>query len=398
MNTQPSSATQSPIIPYGKQHLDADDIQAVVDVLKSDWLTQGPAVTRFESALADYCQVPYAVAFSSATAALHTAVAVAGLGAGGIGLTSPLTFVATANALLYNDATPGFMDIDPMTLNLDARLLPDEPDEDVKAILPVHFAGLPCDLPTIYAWAKQRNIVVIEDAAHALGAFYTHPEWGRVPVGKCQDMAVFSFHPVKPVTTGEGGAIVTPHQHYYEKLVEFRSHGITRDPARMFWTDSNNPDPWHYEMQSLGYNYRMCDIQAALGWSQLSKLDSFRDRRDVLVKRYQEAFGRHPALCTQRHSPDLQSGHHLFPIWLNTANTSITRRGLYDHLVAQGIRPQVHYRPVHLQPYYQQHCGTKAGMFPEAETYAENCLSLPLYVDLTDAQQARVIEAVLSAL
>ncbi len=375
-------------LPYGKQSVGEKDVEAVIEVLNSPYLTQGPAIQAFEEAVAAYCGVPYAVAFSSGTAALHGAYAAAGIGLGDEVVTSPITFAATSNAVLYQNGTPVFADIDPRTWNLDpvataARITP-----KTKALAPIHFAGQPADLNAFYQLADAHDLVVIEDACHALGGRYQ----GK-PIGQCRDMAVFSFHPVKSITTGEGGMVVTPHRSYYEKLLQFRSHGITKhaDTFSVF-----EGAPWEYEMQFLGYNYRITDIQAALGTAQLEKLDGFVARRQELAERYEAAFAPYPAIETQARTQDTQSGHHLFVIRLNPEYSPISRRTLYDRLVAANIMPQVHYIPVHLQPYYQDTLGTGPGDYPHAEFYYNHCLSLPLYPSLSNQEQDYVIEQVLS--
>jgi len=371
-------------IPYGRQTLGAEELDAVMAVLRSDYLTQGPAIEQFEKAVADYCQVPYAVAFSSGTAALHAACHAAGLGTGNEAITTPITFVATANAVLYQNATPVFADIDPATWNLDPQKAAEKISPNTKALMPVHFAGQPVDLDAFYTLADQHDLVVIEDACHALGA-----EYHGKPIGHCRDMAVFSFHPVKSITTGEGGMVVTPHRHYYEKLLQFRTHGITKD-SRTFTAFEGAP--WEYEMQDLGYNYRMTDIQAALGVAQMHKLDDFIQRRTQLVTRYREAFTDLPAIRCQSPMPDTHSGHHLYAILLDANHCNLMRRAVFEKLVEADIRPQVHYIPVHLQPYYQQHLGTKPGDYLFAEEYYAHCLSLPLYPTLSDEEQDYVIE------
>lgn len=376
-------------IAYGKQTLDDQDIQAVVDVLKSPYLTQGPAIAAFEKAVASYCQVGYAVAFSSGTAALHAAYHVIGLGPGDEAITSPITFAASSNAMAYVGATPVFADIDPNTWNLSLDAVKQKLTSKTKALVPVHFAGLPVDLEAYYAFADQHNLVVIEDAAHALGAHYQ----GH-PVGQCRDMGILSFHPVKSITTGEGGMVVTPHRHYYEALLQFRTHGITKN-TEQFKVFSGAP--WEYEMQELGYNYRMTDIQAALGLSQLSKLDDFIARRQIIVDRYRQAFADLPAVSMQAQPTDRQSAHHLFILTLNDS-APLERRALFEALWAQNIRPQVHYIPVHLQPYYQEQYGYGTGDFPIAEDYYSRCISLPIYPTLTDEEQQYIIDCIKSHL
>ncbi len=377
-------------IPYGRQTVGQEEIDAVIEVLKSPFITQGPAIERFEKAVAEYCNVAYAVAFCNGTAALHAAYAAAGISPGDEAVTTPLTFVATSNALLFHQAKPVFSDIDPLTLNLDMAAAAEKITSRTRAIIPVHFAGQPVDLDACYALADKHNLVVIEDGCHALGARYQ----GQA-IGQCRDMAVFSFHPVKSITTGEGGMVVTPHKHYYEKLLQFRSHGIVRN-AEQF--NAVPVEPWAYEMQTLGWNYRLTDMQAAMGVVQMSKLDGFIERRTVLAERYQAAFQNEPALILQQPLPNVQSAHHLFIIQINPRHTAITRRQLFDRLVEANIRPQVHYMPIHLHPYYQQALGTKLGDYPHAEQYYNHCLSLPLYPLLADDEQDYIIDTVKTSL
>lgn len=377
-------------IPYGRQTVGAEEIDAVTQVLKGEFITQGPAISAFESAVADYCQVPYAVAFANGTAALHGAYVAAGLSAGDEAITSPLTFLATSNAMVFCGATPVFADIDPTTWNLSPEATQQALTPKTKALVPVHFAGQPVDLAAFYALADQHNLVVIEDACHALGGTYQ-----QKPIGACRDMAVFSFHPVKSITTGEGGMVVTPHKHLYEKLLAFRSHGMVRDAAKF---ETLTPDPWVYEMQTLGYNYRMTDMQAAMGRAQMQKLSGFIAQREMLSQRYEAALASDPRVILQHPEPCGTSARHLFAIRINPQETRVSRREVYDHLVAANIRPQVHYLPVHLQPYYRNTFGTVPGQFPNAESYYETCLSLPLYPSLSLDDQDFVIAQLSKAL
>lgn len=378
------------LIPYSCQTLDDADIEAVVSVLKSPYLTQGPTVGRFEASVAQYCGVDYAVAFSSGTAALHAACAVAGLGVGDELITSTLSFVASANAALYLGAKPRLADCDPDTWNMAVDHVETLLTPQTKILMPVHFAGAPVDLARVNALAEAHQLVVIEDASHALGAQYH----GR-PIGQCRDMAVFSFHPVKSLTTGEGGMVVTPHRHYYEALMAFRSHGIIRESTQFVDAAAG---PWHYEMQSLGYNYRLTDIQAALGVSQLAKLDSFIEARHQIVERYDAVFKDHPWVSIQARPATDRSAHHLYPIVLKTASPFEDRRWLHETLKAQGILTQVHYRPIHMQPYYRQQGLSQLGDCPHAEAYYAGCLSIPVYPTLSESDQRWVIEQLLSAL
>ena len=376
------------MIPYGKQDIDADDVAAVVATLKSDWLTQGPAVERFEQAVAAHCDVPYAVAVNSATSALHIACLAAGLQPGDAGWTSPNTFVASANAIAYCGGRPDFVDIDAHDWNLDVELLEQKLRQGApKLLIPVHFGGLSCAMQRIGQLAEEFGFAVIEDASHAIGARYR----GR-PVGCCDhaDMAVFSFHPVKIVTTGEGGVIVTKRRDLFERLQRLRSHGITRDAALM---DAAPDGPWFYQQIELGYNYRMTDIQAALGASQMRRLEPFVERRAALARRYDAALADLP-VTRQQHHAAAASAHHLYVV---LCREDSDRRRVFERLRAAGIGVNVHYIPVHLQPYYRQ-LGYAAGDFPEAERYYRRALSLPLYYALSESEQDQVIAALREAL
>jgi UDP-4-amino-4,6-dideoxy-N-acetyl-beta-L-altrosamine transaminase len=374
------------MIPYGRQQISDDDIEAVVAVLRSDWLTQGPAVLRFEQAVAQHCGAEYAVAVSNATAALHIACLAAGLGPGDALWTSPNTFVASANC-----ARPGFVDIDPLTLNMDAgalaqRLADAERDGVLpKVLVPVHFAGQSCDMQAIGALARQYGIKVIEDASHAIGASYK-----GAPVGRCQfsDMTVFSFHPVKIVTTGEGGMVLTNDRALYEQLLLLRSHGITRSPEAM----QNAPDgPWYYEQTTLGFNYRMNDLQAALGASQMGRLGQFVERRQALARRYDELLAGLP-LVLPATIADASSATHLYVVRLKLDVIAATHREVFDGLRARGIGVNLHYIPVHTQPYYRA-LGFAPGDFPLAEQYYREAISLPMFAGLDDEAQDQVVAA-----
>ena len=385
------------MIPYGKHHIDEDDIQAVVDILRSSFLTQGPAVEAFEKALAEYVGVKYAVAVSSGTAALHLAALAAGVGPGTSLVTSPITFVASANASRYCGGDLLFADIDPETINMSPSALREVllKNSNVKAIIPVHFAGLPCDMIAIKNLADEAGAIVIEDAAHALGA--TYPNGKRV--GSCENslMTIFSFHPVKAIAAGEGGIITTNDEATYRKLIRSRSHGINKldDPLQVeadAFTDGEQ-NPWYYEMQELGFHYRITDIQCALALSQFKKLDSFIDRRYELVKNYDLAFSImkscRPAQTTARD----QSGHHLYILRIDFKQIALTRGQVMKKLREYGIGSQVHYIPVPSQPYYRQ-LGFRPEDYPKAQMYYEQALSIPLFFDLSDDQQNQVIQAI----
>ena len=357
------------MIPYGRQSVDDDDIAAVVGVLKGDWLTQGPHVEDFEAALAARVGARHAVAFANGTAALHGAAAAAGLGPGDTVVTSPLTFVASANCARYVGATPALVDIDPDTLNLDVSAVPDDAD----ALVAVHYAGLPVDLRSL----ASRPRVVIEDAAHALGA--TTPDG---PVGCCahSDMAVFSFHPVKHVTTGEGGAVTTNDDGLAARLRAFRNHGTVRTP---------DEGGWAYDVATLGFNYRLTDIQAALGTSQLAKLDRFLARRRDLAVRYRDLLAGTAVVLPPEAPAGFEHAYHLFPVRVPE------RRRVYDELRAAGIGVQVHYVPLHRHSTFASLPDMSPDRYPHAEAACAGLLSLPLFPDLTDTEQDRVVDVLL---
>jgi UDP-4-amino-4,6-dideoxy-N-acetyl-beta-L-altrosamine transaminase len=359
------------VIPYGHQSIDDDDIAAVVGVLKGDWLTQGPHVAEFEEALAAKVGAKFAVAFSSGTAALHSAAAAAGLGPGDVVFTSPLSFAASATCARYVGATPAFVDIEVGTLNLDLAAVP----RDTAAVVAVHFAGLPVDLQGL----ARRPRVVIEDAAHALGALT--PDG---PVGNCarSDMCMFSFHPVKAVTTGEGGAVTTNAESLANRLRRFRNHEIAPKP---------DEGGWYYEIEGLGFNYRMTDLQAALGTSQLGKLDRFVNRRNELAARYRELLADLPVVLPPAAPDGWRHGYHLFAVQVPD------RRGVYERMRANGVGVQVHYVPVYRHPLYAD-LGVSPGDFPNTEQVYAGLLSLPLYPDLTEDEQDRVAEVLKGAL
>jgi UDP-4-amino-4,6-dideoxy-N-acetyl-beta-L-altrosamine transaminase len=382
------------MIPYGKHHIDEEDIQAVVNVLRSGILTQGPIIEQFEREIARYVGARYAIAVSSGTAALHLAALAAGVGPGSALITSPITFVASANAGLYAGGSVVFADIDPQTINMSpnslAIALANNPN--TKAVIPVHFAGLPCDMPAIKLLADNAGAVVIEDAAHALGASY--PEGGKV--GSCSHslMTIFSFHPVKAIAAGEGGMITTNDETIYRKLLRIRSHGINKldDALEMPSQAKTNGEanPWYYEMQELGFHYRITEMQCALALSQFRKLDQFIVRRCTLAKKYDESFATfkncRPAQIMGRDF----SGHHLYVLRIDFNSAGINRVELMRKLKDRGIGSQVHYIPVPIQPYYRK-LGLNLEDFPDAINYYEEALSIPLFYDLTDAQQKHIV-------
>lgn len=368
-------------IPYGKQSIDQEDIQAVVEVLKSDYLTTGPKIPEFEQKLADYTGAKYAVAVSSGTAALHIACLAAGIKAGDEVITSPLTFAATANAILYCGGRPVFADIDPKTYNIDPAQIKQRITSRTKAILPVHYTGQPCDMDAIQSLAKKHNLPVIEDSAHALGA-----SWKGRPIGSLSDMTCFSFHPVKPITTGEGGAVTTNSKELYQRLQMFRSHGITRDKGQL----THYPGDWYYEQQDLGCNYRITDLSCALGISQMDKLDGFLQKRRELAANYSQAFSGIRGIQIPTQAEGAESGWHLYVIQVLFKN----RASVFEKLRQAGIGVNVHYIPVYQHPYYQNH-GYGNCCCPNAEDFYKRAITLPLYPALTKEQQEYVIEKVI---
>ena len=369
-------------IPYGRQSISEDDVQAVVDVLRGERLTQGPAVTRFEQDFAAAVDAPYAVAFSSGTAALHAAAYAAGLGAGDELLTSAITFAASANCAAYVGATPRFADIDPVTWNVSAQTLAAGLTERTRAVVPVHFTGLPLPMAELRA-AVGPDMTIIEDAAHAVGA-YT----GDEIVGACRhsDMAIFSFHPVKGFTTGEGGLVTTRDERLRDELAKFRTHGIT--PG-----DDPDDGAWFQEQHLLGFNYRLTDLQAALGSSQLRRLEDFIVRRNAIADRYRAAFEGYAPLRMPAAAPGGgRHAHHLFVVHCHDGAPA--RRALYEGLREREIFAQVHYVPVYRHPYYRETYGYERGLCPAAEDYYAGCLSLPCFPDLTEDEQDVVVTAV----
>ena len=383
-------------IPYGRQSIDDQDIEAVVQVLRSDFLTSGPVIPRFENAIRDYCGAKYAVAVSNATSGLHLACLALDLKKGDRVWTSPNTFVASANCALYCGAEIDFVDIDPGTYNLSVTELEKKLQAAKKAgtlptaLVAVHFGGQSCDMRRIHELSKTYGFKIIEDASHAIGGSYL----GK-PVGSCEfsDIAVFSLHPVKIITTGEGGLLLTNQVELHEKMSRLRSHGITRDPKLM----SHAPDgPWYYEQLDLGYNFRMTDIQAALGLSQMRRLKEFIARRTALADRYRKLLAG-MAVEVPVETPDAKSAHHLFVIRLKTSALKKTHLQVFEDLQRQGILVNIHYIPVYLQPYYQK-LGFKRGECPQAEKYYAEAITLPLFPAMSDADQDRVVSALKEAI
>lgn len=378
------------MIPYGRQDISEEDIAAVCAVLRSDFLTQGPAIERFERKVAEHCGARYAIAVSNATAALHVACLALDLGPGDEAWTSPNTFVASANCARYCGADVDFVDIDPLTWNMSPVVLEQklvlaaEHGRIPKVLVPVHFSGRSCDMQAIGQLARKFGVSVIEDASHAIGARYND---GMVGDCRYSDCAVFSFHPVKIVTTGEGGVIVTNRADMASRLVRLRSHGITRDVGLM---SAQNPGPWHYEQMELGYNYRMTDIQAALGCSQMSRLNEFVGRRGALAARYDELLAGLPLILPQL-APAAESSWHLYVVRLCLDKIYRSHREIFDAMRAAGVGVNLHYIPVHLQPYYRA-LGFAPGRYPEAERYHQEAISLPLYPSMSEHDQNYVAE------
>ncbi len=370
---------------YAKQNINSQDVQCVSRVLKSDFLTQGPAVKKFEDAVAAFCGAKYAVAVNSGTSALHIACLASGLKDNDEAITSAITFVASSNSILYCRANPVFADISgDGTVCIDPREMLRNITPRTKVIIPVHFAGHPCENDKIYESARKKNISIIEDASHALGATY---KGSRIGDCRYSDMTVFSFHAVKNMTTGEGGMVVTNNKNLYQKLLLFRSHGITRDQALL----KKNYGPWHYEMQALGFNYRLTDIQSALGLSQLKRLTEFIKKRQEITYRYDRAFSRFEEIKTLVEKPYAGSSHHLYIIRLDSDKIRIPKKTVFKEYQKRGIIVNVHYMPVYQHPYYQN-LGYKIGICPNAERYFNEAITLPLYPTMSREDISRVIK------
>jgi UDP-4-amino-4,6-dideoxy-N-acetyl-beta-L-altrosamine transaminase len=384
------------MIPYGRQDITQADVDAVVDVLRSECLTQGPAVPHFENAVAAYCGVRHALALNSATSALHVACLALGLGPGDRLWTTPITFVASSNCALYCGAKVDFVDIDPKTYNLSVERLAEKLAHSEKqgtlpkVLVAVHLCGQPSDMMGIYSLSQRYGFKVIEDASHAIGGRYRNE-----PIGNCRycDITVFSFHPVKIITTGEGGMVLTQQSELAQKMALLRSHGITRDVSLM----THEPDgPWYYQQVDLGFNYRMTDLQAALGISQMKRLDAYVQRRQILAKIYEEQLTCLPVQLPYQHA-DGASAWHLYVVRLKLDEIKRSHREVFEFLRAAGIGANLHYIPVHTQPYYAR-MGFSNGDFPQAERYYREAITLPMFPTLTDAQQGEVVERLAEAL
>ncbi len=385
------------MIPYGRQDISKSDIDAVVEVLRSDWLTQGPTIARFEAAVASHCSAKYAVAANSATSALHIACLALEVGSGDRVWTSPITFVASANCALYCGAKVDFIDIDARSYNLSVERLTDKLVEAKangtlpKVVIPVHYAGQSCDMAAIHTLAQEYGFKIIEDASHAIGG-----EYRGESIGNCHysDITVFSFHPVKIITTGEGGMALTNSAELAKRLQRYRSHGLTSDRADMLSRPDN--EIWNYQQIFLGYNYRMTDIQAALGLSQITRLNGFVAERHRIAERYNSAFATLPIVTPWQH-PDTRSSYHLYPIRIREGECCKTQRQVYDAFLGASIWVNIHYIPVHRQPYFET-MGFKAGYCTVAEQFHKEVISLPMFPTLTETDQEKVINTLADAL
>lgn len=380
------------MIPYGRQDISEDDIQAVIEVLRSEYLTQGPAVPAFEKAVATYCGVQYSVAVNSATSALHIACLALGVAEGDCVWTSPISFVASSNCALYCGALVDFVDIDPLTYNISVDSLTYKLEKAKKegklpkVVIPVHLSGQSCDMKSIHSLSKKYGFKIIEDASHAIGGKYLEE-----PVGNCRysDITVFSFHPVKIITTGEGGMALTNDLILANKMTKFRSHGITRVPEEMSCAPHG---PWYYQQLDLGFNYRMTDMQAALGLSQMKRIDDFVSRRHEIAKRYNELLADCWLTLPWQH-PDTYSAFHLYIVRLKTKEVKFSHKEIFERLRSHGILVNLHYIPIYTHPYYEA-MGYNRSDFPQAESYYSEAISIPMYATLTESEQQFVVDSI----
>ncbi|MCD6459485.1 UDP-4-amino-4,6-dideoxy-N-acetyl-beta-L-altrosamine transaminase [bacterium] len=392
-------------IPYGKQYIDECDIEELISVLRSDWITQGPKIEEFEKNFAEYAGADYAVACANGTAALHLVCLANDIKTGDIVLSSPISFAASMNCALYCGAKPAFADIDANTkcISPDAiekalSNINDKRNCFPKMIIPVHYCGYPCDMDKIYELAKNIGAIVVEDACHALGAFYKDKNGNAVKIGSCHhsDAAVFSFHPVKHITTGEGGMITTNNKNLYDKMIHFRSHGITKRQTEFTYASFDKAEcgMWYYEMQNLGFNYRITDIQCALGISQLKKLPEFLEKRRNIVQLYHNSFRNIDSIDYIKEADTVKSAWHIYPINLKGRLKS-KRKKIFEFLRKKQIGVNVHYIPIHLQPYYRKNFGFRKGDFPISENFYDTTITLPLFPSMTEEEVSKVITSVL---
>ncbi|RAK12634.1 UDP-4-amino-4,6-dideoxy-N-acetyl-beta-L-altrosamine transaminase [Halanaerobium saccharolyticum] len=376
-------------IPYGSQWIDEQDIEVVTETLKSDYLTTGPKIKEFEDKFADYVDAKYAVVIANGTAALHAATYAAGIKEGDEVITTPITFAATANSVLYQDAIPVFADIDPKTYNIDPESIKENITDKTKAIIPVHYTGQPCEMDKIKEIAAKNDLIIIEDGAHAVGATYKEQK-----IGSIGDMTTFSFHPVKNMTTGEGGMITTDSKELYDKLLKFRTHGITKNHSDYI---NKSHGPWYHEQQELGYNYRITDIQAALGITQLGKLDIFLARRREIVNRYNNEFKDIEGLIIPEQLEKTNSAWHIYVLQLELEKLTAYRKEIFKALRDKNLGVNVHYIPVYFHPYYQS-LGYEKGICPKAEKLYERIITIPLYPKMADQQVDEVIKRIKSTI
>ena len=379
-------------LPYGRQWIDESDIECVGDVLKTDWITQGPKISEFEQMVAEYCGAKYAVAVSSGTAALHIAVLSAGFSQGDEVITTPNTFVSTVNSIVYSGATPIFADIKSDTYNINPEEIKKRVNERTGGLIPVDFSGQPCDIVEIKNIAEKYNLVIIEDGAQSLGAEYKdeNGEWEKVGSCKYSDMTIFSFHPVKHITTGEGGMVLTNDNELYQKLIMLRTHGVTKDKNLL----KKNDGPWYFEMQMLGFNYRITDFQCALGINQLKRLDEFIKRRREIVETYNDSFKEIKEIIIPYEKPDVKSSYHLYIIQIREEELKARKKEIFKRLRSEGLGVNVHNIPVHIHPFYQEKYGYKEGDLPVSEEYYRGAISLPLYPKMSDENVKYVIKTV----